>query len=51
VGVCKQGIKVVCGDKKVVIITEIQKQGKKRMDAYSFSLGHTIVEGSQIYSL
>ncbi len=50
-GVCKQGIKVVCGDGKVVIITEIQKQGKKKMDAYSFSLGHTILEGSQIYSL
>lgn len=51
VGVCKQGIKVACGDKKVVIITEIQKQGKKKMDAYSFSLGHTILEGSQIHSL
>ncbi len=51
IGVCKQGIKVVCGDKKVIIITEIQKQGKKKMDAYSFSLGHTISECSQIYSL
>ncbi len=51
VDVTKQGIEVACGDGKSVIITEIQKQGKKKMDAYSFSLGHTISKGLSIYSL
>lgn len=51
VSVSKLGIEVACGDGKSVIITELQKQGKKRMDAYSFSLGHTILEGTEIYSI
>lgn len=51
VSVSKSGIEVACGDGKSVIITELQKQGKKRMDAYSFSLGHTILEGTEIYSI
>lgn len=49
--VTKQGIEVACGDGKTVIITEIQKQGKRKMDAYSFTLGHTIPVGGSIYSL
>ncbi len=51
VSVSKDGIEVACGDFNTIIITEIQKQGKRKMDAYSFSLGHTISEGSDIYSL
>ena len=51
VSVSKQGIEVACGDNTTVIITEIQKQGKKKMDAYSFSLGHTINIGCNIKSL
>ncbi len=51
IGVSKLGIEVACGDNNSVIITEIQKQGKRKMDAYSFTLGHTISEGQSIYSL
>lgn len=51
ISVSKKGIEVACGDGKSIIITELQKQGKKRMDAYSFSLGHTISEGTEIYSI
>ena len=51
IGVSKLGIEVACGDNNSIIITEIQKQGKRKMDAYSFTLGHTISEGQSIYSL
>ncbi len=51
ISVSKKGIEVACGDDKSIIITELQKQGKKRMDAYSFCLGHTISEGTEIYSI
>lgn len=49
VSISKIGIEVACGDNNSVIITEIQKQGKKKMDAYSFSLG--IRDCDNIYSL
>lgn len=39
ISMSKNGIEVACGDNNSIIITEIQKQGKKKMDAYSFSLG------------
>lgn len=39
ISIDKSGIEVACGDNNTVVITEIQKQGKKKMDAYSFSLG------------
>lgn len=35
----KDGIAVVCGDKKAVLITEVQLEGKKRMSAIDFSRG------------
>lgn len=51
VSIGKKGIEVACGDKRTIIITEIQRFGKKKMDAYSFSLGVKITEGMSIYSL
>lgn len=47
----KKGIEVVCGDGRSVIITEIQKQGKRKMDAYSFTLGHNIKIGTNIIDI
>lgn len=51
VSVSKNGIEIACGDGNTVIITEIQRQGKKRMDAFSFSLGMHIEPGVLINSL
>ncbi len=51
VSITKNGIEIACGDNNTVIITEIQKQGKKKMDAYSFSLGIKINVDSSIYDL
>ncbi len=51
ISVSKVGIEVACGDGNSVIITEIQKQGKRKMDAYSFTLGHTIQVGTNINDL
>ena len=41
----KDGIVVVCGDKKAVLITEVQLEGKKRMSASDFSRGANLSEG------
>ncbi len=41
----KDGIAVVCGDKKVVLITEVQLEGKKRMSALDFSRGAKLTDG------
>ena len=38
----KKGISVVCGDGKVLRITELQASGKKRMAASAYLLGHPI---------
>ena len=38
----KKGIEIACADGKSVRITEIQPQGKKRMSAAAFLLGHPI---------
>ena len=51
VSIDKNGIEVACKDNKTVIITEIQRLGKKKMDAYSFSLGVKIKADDSIYSL
>ena len=51
VSVTKTGIEVACGDGKTVIITELQKPGKKKTDAYAFTLGHKTESGKSIYSL
>ena len=41
----KDGIIVVCGDKKAVLITEVQLEGKKRMSALDFSRGAKLTDG------
>lgn len=41
----KDGIVVVCGDKKAVLITEVQLEGKKRMSASDFSHGANLSDG------
>lgn len=51
VSVSKLGIEVACGDGKTVIITELQKPGKKKTDAYAFTLGFKIEQGTSIYSI
>lgn len=38
----KQGIDIVCGDGKVLRITELQAKGGKRMSAAAYLLGHPI---------
>ena len=38
----KKGIAVVCGDGKVLRITELQASGGKRMAAAAYLLGHPI---------
>ena len=38
----KQGIDIVCGDGKVLRLTELQAQGGKRMTAAAYLLGHPI---------
>ncbi len=40
----KDGIIVVCGDKKAVLITEVQLEGKKRMSALDFSRGAKLTD-------
>lgn len=42
----KDGIAVVCGDKKAVLITEVQLEGKKRMSALDFSRGAKLSDGT-----
>ena len=41
----KDGIVVVCGDKKAVLITEVQLEGKKRMSSVDFSRGANLSDG------
>lgn len=41
------GIEVVCGDGKTVLITELQPEGKKRMTAKAFLVGHKLEAGER----
>jgi methionyl-tRNA formyltransferase len=47
VGVDKSGIQVCCGRSSIYTIQKLQPEGKKIMDAYSFSLGTQINPGSK----
>ena len=40
-----EGIEIVCGDGRSVLITELQAPGKKRMQAADYLRGHPIREG------
>lgn len=39
------GIEVACGDGKTVLVTELQPEGKKRMTAKAFLVGHKLQAG------
>ena len=41
----KEGLLVFCGDKKAVLIGEVQFEGKKRMKAADFLRGHPLPDG------
>lgn len=42
----ENGIMVACGDGKIITLTEIQLEGKKRMNSLDFLRGHTIEKGT-----
>lgn len=44
----KETIEIVCGDKQTISILELQQEGKKRMTAKDFLLGHKIPEGAVV---
>lgn len=44
----KKGLRVACGDGKVLEISELQPDGKKAMPAVAFLLGHPIQTGTMI---
>ena len=44
-GTGKNGIGIACGDGTVLRVTELQAQGKKRMSAASYLLGHPVPVG------
>ena len=39
ISITRKGIEIACGNKKSIILTQVQKTGKRQMDAFSFSLG------------
>lgn len=44
----KKGLKIACGGGTVLEICQLQPDGKKRMEAAAFLLGHPIPEGSTV---
>ena len=44
----KDCLEIVCGDKRCISILELQQEGKKRMLAKDFLVGHTIPEGTVV---
>ncbi len=42
----KNGLAVICGDKKAVLIKEVQYEGKKRMNSADFLRGFKLSEGT-----
>ena len=42
----ENGIMVACGDGKIITLTEIQLEGKKRMNSLDFLRGHAIEKGT-----
>lgn len=48
VAIEKEGITVACGDGNSVLFKEIQKQGKNKVDAYSYACGAKLSVGDQL---
>ena len=44
----KNGLRVACGDRRVLEILELQPDGKKAMTAAAFLMGHSIQTGTVI---
>lgn len=42
----KNGLAIFCGDGKAVVVSEVQFEGKKRMNAADFLRGHPIPDGT-----
>ncbi len=42
----KNGLAIFCGDSKAVVVSEVQFEGKKRMNAADFLRGHPIPDGT-----
>lgn len=42
----KNGLAIFCGDGKAVVVSEVQFEGKKRMNAVDFLRGHPIPDGT-----
>ena len=42
----KKGIEAACGDGKIILITELQQEGGKRMAANAFLNGKRIAAGT-----
>jgi methionyl-tRNA formyltransferase len=47
VAINKEGITVACGEGSLYLITELQPEGKKAMNAYAFSLGSNISQSDR----
>jgi methionyl-tRNA formyltransferase len=43
----KQGIEVRCGNGSVAVLTELQREGRRRLPADAFILGERVVKGEQ----
>lgn len=48
VSIEKEGISIACGDGNVILFKEIQKQGKNKVDAYSYACGAKLSVGGQL---
>ncbi len=44
--VLKNGLGIICGDGKAVVVKDVQYEGKKRMSAADFFRGHPVAEGT-----
>ena len=42
----KNGLAIFCGDGKAVVVSQVQFEGKKRMNAADFLRGHPIPDGT-----
>lgn len=45
----KNGLAIFCGDGKAVVVSEVQFEGKKRMNAADFLRGHPIPDGTILH--
>ena len=45
----KKGLRIACGDGRVLEILELQPDGKKTMAATAFLMGHPIPTGTVIH--